>query len=448
MGGGLSAEKLDGQVDAWLQEAANDTLRDPTRVAALRHVQRAATLPEHCRQVQTRLTLPANLDCLLALIRTDRPWVVSSALQILATISNTRDIDVKTLLGQRILGQLADLLQVDDVRVRAIVVEVAANLLTEPNNRDAFVAANALPRLTESLGSTYDDMLVHSARAVAELAQTKALRFKIGEEEGLLPMVALCFVGNMYGLVRYHALRGVANLAKEEPLRREIISIGIPSRLSRLVLGEDDMVDPIVQALVASIFCNLSLAEDTTSIEAHEAIPVVYTLVFSEEVDAIVEGLWAVANYCKDHDKRRELIETNGVRLCLNLLKIKEVQVWYEVSRILRNVSAGTSAQRRFLLAEGALEALYAIYGYCAEPVPADKPRSTFRRRLIHDEDEDVDLVATERAARDAAQDVEQSARFMTMTVATHAVKNLTVFPEACTMFMEMGGDKPLMSLL
>lgn len=58
MGGGLSVEKLDGQVDAWLQEAANDTLRDPTRVAALRHVQRAATLPEHCRQVQTRLPLP------------------------------------------------------------------------------------------------------------------------------------------------------------------------------------------------------------------------------------------------------------------------------------------------------------------------------------------------------------------------------------------------------
>ncbi len=35
-------------------------------------------------------------------------------------------------------------------------------------------------------------------------------------------MVALCFVGNMYGLVRYHALRGVANLAKEEALRKEV----------------------------------------------------------------------------------------------------------------------------------------------------------------------------------------------------------------------------------
>ena len=45
-------------------------------------------------------------------------------------------------------------------------------------------------------------------------------------------------------------------------------------------------------------------------------------------------------------------------------------------------------------------------------------------------------------------EDVEQSARFMTMTVATHALKNLTVFPFARRALMDLAGDKPLMSLL
>ena len=147
------------------------------------------------------------------------------------------------------------------MRVRALAVEALANLLSEESCRTFAAQQNCLPPLIECLGSIHNELLVHSCRAVAALAQSKPLRHQIHSEGGLLPMLALCFIGNMYGLVRYHALRGIANMSKEEALRRDIIAHGIPARLSRLARHEDDMVDPAVRHLVASIFCNFSLAE-------------------------------------------------------------------------------------------------------------------------------------------------------------------------------------------
>ena len=32
----------------------------------------------------------------------------------------------------------------------------------------------------------------------------------------------------------------------------------------------------------------------------HQVIPILYKLIFSDSVDNVVEGLWALANYCKE----------------------------------------------------------------------------------------------------------------------------------------------------
>uniref|UniRef100_A0A7S4D137 Vacuolar protein 8 n=2 Tax=Eutreptiella gymnastica TaxID=73025 RepID=A0A7S4D137_9EUGL len=446
MGAAPSTEKAIPRVNECLNAASSDG-RAAGKVTAVHSICALIVHPGISGSVQRHLTTPANLDTLLLFISDDHPPMVAEGLRLLAHVSNTNNIDIKVVLCERVCPKLVELLEVHDVRVRALAVEALANLLSEESCRTFAAQQNCLPPLIECLGSIHNELLVHSCRAVAALAQSKPLRHQIHSEGGLLPMLALCFIGNMYGLVRYHALRGIANMSKEEALRRDIIAHGIPARLSRLARHEDDMVDPAVRHLVASIFCNFSLAEDTSEIESDEALRILYDLVASDDVDHVVEGIWAIANFCREDRKRRELIETDGVQMLFNLLRVNEVQIWYEVARVLLHVSAGRPGHRKFLIEQGALDAILAIYRYCSEDTgAAPMYRASSERRVAGPEEAEDEEMKVSRVER--VEDVEQSARFMTMTVATHALKNLTVFPFARRALMDLAGDKPLMSLL
>ena len=227
-------------------------------------------------------------------------------------------------------------------------------------------------------------------------------------------------------------------------------------------------------------------AQDTSEIESDEALRILYDLVASDDVDHVVEGIWAIANFCREDRKRRELIETDGVQMLFNLLRVNEVwlcsrgapqtptwqaacayssravlqvcrdarvqgcrhpgvlppavilhlhsyfvqwfndsttvpqspraamqsflpvpllrdglwhvdisgcgvwqvQIWYEVARVLLHVSAGRPGHRKFLIEQGALDAILAIYRYCSEDTgAAPMYRASSERRVAGPEE-------------------------------------------------------------
>eukprot|EP01012_Entosiphon_sulcatum_P030033 TRINITY_DN3684_c0_g1_i1.p1 TRINITY_DN3684_c0_g1~~TRINITY_DN3684_c0_g1_i1.p1 ORF type:complete len:1997 (-),score=387.90 TRINITY_DN3684_c0_g1_i1:41-6031(-) len=446
MGTGVSREKLASDVDQLLKDAHDTGLKERQRVARLNKLCRLCQHPDAGKEVQRVVTDQARLESLRQFLNLPTPSLVSAALRVVMHLSNNSSIDFKYLVGRVFMGVLVELMDVEEVPVRALVATCLANLLIEEWNQGQLVSLSGMGFIVESLSSTSMELQLAGTRAVAHLSQNKSLRPAIIEEGGLFPLVSLCFVGNMYGLVRHHALRAVANLTKEELVRQYILAQDLLPRLARLVNKADDRLDPLIKYMVASIYANFSLSEDTSGVASYDAIPALYTLIFSENMDYVVEGLWALANYCKEDLKRQEIIATSGVDYLFKLLKVKEVQVWFEVARCVLNISTGSDDEKEYLIDRGALEAIMGIFSWCMEYKPPDASYTSVSKPGAKKKQSIVGLEAIDLMGNVAS--VEQSARFMTMTVATHALKNLTALRSACHKLVSMGGDKPLLTLL
>eukprot|EP01062_Namystynia_karyoxenos_P058984 TRINITY_DN50409_c0_g1_i1.p1 TRINITY_DN50409_c0_g1~~TRINITY_DN50409_c0_g1_i1.p1 ORF type:complete len:2119 (+),score=810.66 TRINITY_DN50409_c0_g1_i1:102-6458(+) len=501
MGGSVSRSNIVETTNKYMDIAANPGKRVWLRCAALRELEQLCHVQKDdigttCQRV---LAENSSVGRLLEIVGSEHPQVSRCARSLLVTVSYTTVRDIKITIGRRLLeDMMEELLQYETMSASDLkyTVQVMAHVCSEDTCRMQVHRGvskggrGGVPELVALLNHKDTGVQLAALEALVALSERHDVRIQIMKQDGLLPITGLCFVNTLYGATRHQALRLLGNMTKEPEVRTRIGEQAVLFRLAQACRKARGTYPRSLLLLIASVYCNFSQHEDLSAAQADDAMAMLYHLVFSDDIDFVIQGLWGIANYLQDASMRREFIETDGLKLLFSVLgeSGSEVQIWFEVSRAIlaiasggvqRNVgrfgsplrspasrgftregttgseakpdigeidSTGTDQEKEFLIREGALEALVGVYAWCMEDRGrANKPNEiqTGPAELDEIPPEDQGSVYDEHG-----EDIERSARYLCMTVVTHALKHLTTFGFVCQMLCDLGGTKAVMQTL
>eukprot|EP00756_Hemistasia_phaeocysticola_P002880 Hpha_TRINITY_DN11944_c0_g1::TRINITY_DN11944_c0_g1_i2::g.20514::m.20514 len=497
MGQGISRQTLIDSINRSVATACNPGLKPGKRVAALRRLEEICHVQKERIGVKSQQILAEvhHLARLLEVTGSNNKSVVRAAWSVLVAVTSTSDKDIKVSVGRRVLEDVMEelldrsLLHASDLRP---ILRLVANLSTEDPCRmqlhkgvtDGREQRGGVTELVQLLNHNDAWVQLAALEALVGLSEKRVIRIQIVQCEGLLAVTGLAFVSTLYGQIRQSALRLLANLSKEHDVRCRMSEQAVLYRLAHACKKAHGTYPRSLLLLVASVFCNFSNHDDFSGVPREDAIAMLYQLAFSDELDYVVQGVWGMANYLTDFTMRREFIETDGVKLLFSVLgeSGNETQIWFEVARTILSVASGglnrapasqmeadaieagikavqtsgalagaegtrtgTEEEKEFLIREGALEALVAIYAWCMGESGSKK-----KTEVLTGPQELDELPPEEQGAvyDDQGEDIERSARYLCMTVVTHALQHLTTFGFVCQMLCDLGATKAVMKVL
>ena len=367
----------------------------------------------------------------------------SAAYRLLRTASATQSPQERSTIAKCVAPELTALLcRHDTAPIEEIddIVYILANLAASDICRDVlecekggFCGSDALLRLIGA-DQTVPCVQRNALRALTFLAERSSGRERIVGKGSVLPLVALCFVGSGYNEVRCHALRVIALLARNPSVRKVLASRGLLTKLSVLAFPVEGppLCDPLLTTCIASVYSAFSVHRSFEGVDPSKTLCLFYSLLCSQYLDRALQGLWATANAVVCKEFRAEVIVSDGLKLVFAVLRAgaEEVQIWYEVARVIAGMAAGAHEDIEFLAREGAVEALVQIFTWCMEG----------RRGAVPDNEE------TE--AQSHQEHLNATARLLCMGVCVEALRHLTALGYVCQLLCDLGGHRGVLHLL
>ena len=463
MGTSMGRPKLIDKVNKQMG-IATDLSKAPTiRAAALKKLEGLCHERDVASIAQQVMCESHHLGEVMVLLGSRQPAVSKQAYLLCYAMTCTRDREAKVTVGKRVLEDLLEMLSNINNLSREeieILVAIVSNLLSEDGNRNQVEGGSqkgvgGVPELVRLLDHVEPRVQLQSLRALTRLSERHSGRQSI-IAEGMMSVVGLCFVGTLYGDIQFTSMRLLANLSKEEVVRITIGTKGILFRLTQVLMSS--RCDKLLLHLVASVYCNYSIHGDLSLIEPRETMMMLYSLVFSNKLDNVIQGLWGIANCLQNAAMRREFVESDGLKLIFSVLKYteSEPQAWYEVARAIATIASGghrvttlgcgesgSDEEKEFLVREGCLEALVTIFNWCTTD-----DSSAVRQTSTGPIEEEERAASQSQLFNSMGEDIGYSARFLCMTMCTKALKHLTTFGYVCQLLCDLGGTKSVLYVL
>ena len=422
------------------------------RIAAIRRLEDVCHDTFAAPLCQAALSETHHINEMLVLLLERNEDICTTAFKLVRTVTTTNDFHVRELIGKRLMEDLLELLGsgVSSHGMLEDLLTIVANLLESNSCRMELERATlkkapgGIKAFIGYLDSRTPKVQLAALKALNAMAQIKSGRAIIASES-VLPVVGLCFVDTLYGEIKYYAVKLLASLSKQAEVRKIIGQKGVVFRLTQTVVNGAQ--DPLLSQLLASIYCNFTTSQDVEDVEPAKIFVMIYSLICSNQMDDVIQGLWALANSLTSPVLRRELIETDGLKIVFSILRLSdgEPQIWYETGRIIAAVAGGgavgkgvhSDEEQEYLVREGAVEALVAIYQWCIDG-------SCMPRASAPDDEGDVSQALFDSDGNNVAS----STHFMCMSVCTRALRYLTTRAHVCHLLSELKGLRALVQVL